>query len=617
MSGAYMNEQSVLKGANFGSQILQMMKVMKNDNEAYKIAKTKLLEFCNNEVLTGKAVEGLQQQIIDYCSILDALVSANDSDIADFACMYVDSFAWGEILGWKVIAGENQALQDEQFDLDMAAYWDNASRQAEDWELVYKWLCSNKANTYRRYAADDREIYRAWNEKREKYDNIYESTMNREFASKNIRDIAIAALSSIGEAFNGESYDTTVNDVWRDKLQDAYIDRVISVDANGDVTIDWNEVSKIQAKDAEDISYSEYEALMIVYLNAKPEELNRFFGGFMTKKEDVSIPWYSKLLNPPNEDYALWEMDVDKVNYMLLVMSYEQEMYLLVENALNENGYSSEAGLLEQNRQMLMQRLILLGELGTQGEFRTEYGGSKLDAVQVTEENGALTAKFEEFRARSYGASVQMSNLGDSSITVGEPLISTAIDDEQLAMSEQAMLARFGVPTAEDVAKDVADFAALEALDVGTDKAVEKAVQYVSTDLGKKGLSKAIGCIPILGDIVSFGIETGLDYQEAQENTEFIEEQFNLIENTELYSDYGCCACYVTYDTGDNKGTTISPFVGENTDRIIADVNEHYGYNYTRTDILGNTNQVYNTLYQDDVFNDDAYPSILSGEEIN
>ena len=61
MSGAYMNEQSVLKGADFGAQILQMMQVMKNDNEAYKIAKTKLLEFCNNEVLSGKAVEGLQQ----------------------------------------------------------------------------------------------------------------------------------------------------------------------------------------------------------------------------------------------------------------------------------------------------------------------------------------------------------------------------------------------------------------------------------------------------------------------------------------------------------------------------------------------------------------------------
>ena len=617
MGGTYLNEQSVLKGSGFGSQLLQMMQVMKNDNEAYKIAKTKLLEFCNNEVLTGKAVEGLQQQIIDYCSILDALVSANDSDIADFALMYVTSFAWGEILGWKVILGENQALSDEQFDLDMAAYWDNASRQAEDWELVYEWLCSNKANTYRRYAADDREIYRAWNEKREKYDNIYESTMNREFASKNIRDIAIAALSSIGEAFNGESYDTTVNDVWRDKLQDAYIDRVISVDANGDVTIDWNEVSKIQAKDAEDISYSEYEALMIVYLNAKPEELNRFFGGFMTKKEDVSYSWYERLSNSINEDYTLWEMDVDKVNYLLTVMSYEQEMYLLVENALKENGYNVEANSLEENRQLLMQRLILLGELGTQGEFRTEHGGSELDAVQVTEENGALTAKFKEFRTEVCGVDAITSNLGDSSITVGDPLISTAIDVEQMKMSEQAMLARFGVPSAGEIAGDTAKFAGLETLDVGTDKAVEKAVKYVSTDLGKKGLSKAIGCIPILGDIVSFGIETGLDYQEAQENTEFIEQEFNLLENAKIYSDYGCCACYVTYDTGDNKGTTISPFVGENTDRIIADINEHYGYDYTRADILGNTNQVYNMMDKDGVFDHPKYPSILAGEEVN
>jgi hypothetical protein len=115
----------------------------------------------------------------------------------------------------------------------------------------------------------------------------------------------------------------------------------------------------------------------------------------------------------------------------------------------------------------------------------------------------------------------------------------------------------------------------------------------------KEVLGKAVGFIPVLGDFIELGFDVEEGIREAKENTEFVEANFNEIENALILSDFDCTSCKVTYNTNMLKGASTFAFTGQQTEEIMARVNKKLGTSYTMDDLMYSPNELW------DVFSDE------------
>ncbi|WP_149023861.1 hypothetical protein [Listeria riparia] len=141
-----------------------------------------------------------------------------------------------------------------------------------------------------------------------------------------------------------------------------------------------------------------------------------------------------------------------------------------------------------------------------------------------------------------------------------------------------------------DFTVDQASGLAIEGLSAVAGEALERS--------GKIGLSKAIGCVPFIGDVISAGLDYYTDTQEHQANITFIEGQLSGIENAQIYSNFDCVASLVTLDTADTEGSTIYIEVGQETHERVRKVNEACGTNFTVADIVQNPQKVINKVIE-------------------
>ena len=510
-------------------------------------------------------------QMEDYLMILRTMRAANCSDISDFNTLS-GSVGDEELDGAKIL---------EQQNLDLA--------------LVQGLL------------------YEAWKKKEEKFDAIDNATAKLFTTVGSMRSIAREGLEYMKKAYKNGNYDTSVRDSWRMRMQNSYFTRFMPTDSTGNTTVNWDEIEKIVGKDALEITAEEYYALSVVYLNLDAEDLTRFLSLFIDKTKDVDMPWYNELFGPAagqcNEDYSEWNVNNDKLNQVLAYAGIISEVTLKAMQGVDKDAYE----LLEDERNVMLQRITVLQAVREVGVFRADiYADSPDIKIEEDEESKALTIKFKEYRNIGSESAPTFSNLADSSIKVKYTMDSSCIDMESIKNAETILTTYFGgYSVAEESGKFVLDETKGEAIG----KAAEGLASYAKK-AGKTGMSKAIGYIPLVGDVTSFVIDTATDYEETKENVKIVKEQLDDVKSAKLYSDFGYSVNFVEYDTASSKEIEIVANHGKDTVNIINQVNSDLELDISENGIFAEPDKTYQKITDEISDNPDkqkAYNDAIEG----
>ena len=170
-----------------------------------------------------------------------------------------------------------------------------------------------------------------------------------------------------------------------------------------------------------------------------------------------------------------------------------------------------------------------------------------------------------------------------------------------------------GYSVAEESGKFVLDETKGEAIG----KAAEGLASYAKK-AGKTGMSKAIGYIPIVGDVAFFAIDTAADYEETKDNVKIVKEQLDNIKSAQLYSDFDYSVNFVEYDTASSKEIKIVANHGENTINIINQVNSDLELDISENEIFAEPDKTYQKITDEISDNPDkqkAYNDAIESEK--
>lgn len=597
-----MNENSYLNPTKMKEQCDSAIQKLENDNEAIRVAENSLNTFLNDSEIKSEAFDALKFQMSDYITVLQAMRTANNSDIADFATLK-------SAVGDEVLIGSN-ILEQKAADEDTAQYYEREAKKAFwSWE---SWYYNWKADKYWNMAEIDQRLYLMWQEKEDRYDEIEGTTSGLFLATTAMRAAAEVGLCAINNAFQNGAYVSDRNAAWRTELANSYIERILTVNVDGTITANWDEVEKVLSKPAEEITQEEYEALALLYLNIDETELSHFLGLCMDRTSDVDIPWYKEMIQMGSgsftgEDFSEWTVNTEKLDKLLEQVSIASDgtlaMLRVMDREKNEKAYD----MLQDQRNIIIQRMTLLEVVGEIGTFRGEYQAEYPTIRIKKNEDESLTMSFCQFRNIGSEVSPTMSNLGTSTVIISKTKNGEVIDREALGNAELSFQGYFGgTSLVNETYTFVADEVTGELLSQGA----EGLGSYVAEKTGKEALKNVIGYVPIAGDIAGFAMDMAESRVEAEAAANFITGQFDTLECTKIYSEFDCCVNFVEYDIADNNQVTLYVQTGVGTANAVKSVNEALGTQITEAEVLNNPNGIYNLteeLFEENPENEDKY----------
>ncbi len=594
-----MTENDYLNPSDIKAQCDAAIMRLERDNEALTTVENALEAFINDEEIKSVAYDALKQQISDYKTLLQAMQDANYSDIADFAVLRVS--VGDEELDGAIILEQMQVALDLKVSDEIAAQeYERASWTAE-WPWV-SWYYGWMANHYYQMVQIDIQLYNAWKAKADAFDAIEASTRCLFQSSAQLRQTAQKGLQSITGAFSNGAYVPDMSATWRTDLKTDYIERMFNEDENGYIVINWTEVEKVLKKDASEITDVEYQTLAFIYLKADETGMARFLAYCMDRKEDVDTPWYTEALGLStglvNQDYSEWVVNENKIGRIQTeIVAKSEELLGQINDVSNEN--KEKYDLLKYERGLIIQRLTVISVVDEICTFRGTYEAECPTILIAPGEDFALVLKFSEFRNVGSDYAPTMSNLAESTVTIGATSNGTNITKDMLENTELEFKAYFcNYSEKKDVAKFVYDKTTGEAISQGSKKLSE----YVGETLGKETWGKVVGAVPVVGDIAGLGWDVTMEQIKQEQALEFTEGKFDEIANACIYSDFDCSVNFVQYDTAENSQYTLYAYGGEATRERVENVNvffqEEIGTGITQEDVLTNPNKIYD-MYEE------------------
>lgn len=562
---------------------------LEKDNEAFAAAEAGLYAFHYDTELEGEAFNSLKQHVIDYTTVLRALRSANDSDIADFKRL-TKKAGLVTLDGAKILQGKKNAYDEMCRYSDLRDEYANKAENCNAWECVcgiYLYYL-NKAGKYANLSNKQVEIYNEYRDKENKYDDIQSETSSLFTASSSLRSYARKALEEITKAFVDGQYVLNMDATWRTNLYMSYYNRIFKDNGDGTFNIAMEEVEKILDKDAANITSEEYDMLALAFINADEDQLEDIICYMMGNKEEQDYTWYQELL-AGHVDYSEWSVDEQKSTRIMYKMASLAEAYLgYIQGARAYESGDVAEGLVAE-RSVMLQRITLLNTINGIGKFR-----GKLDdknptiGISISEEQ-EITVTLLEWGLIGAKIDPVIYNLKESKVVIGPTKLGSEIDNTAAEDMKYRFSSYFGnVELAKDTGKFVVDETTGELIDAGTDMLKDYAVKKT----GKEAFSRVIGCVPFVGDVASFGIDMAMSYSEADQQNDFMKSEFKKLDSALIYSDFDCCANFVKYDMTDNYNNDIFVYPGERTDEIIVELNDKLGTELNRYNVLYDTNEV-------------------------
>lgn len=611
-----MNENSYLNPTKIKEECDSAIQKLENDNEAIRVAENSLNTFLNDSEIKSEAFDALKFQMSDYITVLQAMRTANNSDIADFTIL--KSSVGDEVLiGGNILKQKAAALRQKAADEETAQEYEREANKAFwPWESrYYSW----KANQYWNMAEIDQRLYLMWQEKEDRYDEIEGTTSGLFLETNAMRAAAEAGLCAINNAFQNGAYVSNRNAAWRTELANSYIERILTVNADGTITANWDEVEKVLSKPAEEITQEEYEALALLYLNIDETELSHFLGLCMDRTSDVDIPWYKEMIQMGSgsftgEDFSEWTVNTEKLDKLIEQVSIASDGILAMQRVIDSEKYEKAYDMLRDQRNIIIQRMTLLEVTGEVGTFRGEYQAEHPTIRIKKNEDESLTMSFCQFRNIGSEVSPTMSNLGESTINISRTKNGENIDRDALKDTELSFAGYFaGVSLVDETWSFMIDETSGELISMGS----EQLGTYLVEKTGKEALENVIGYVPIAGDIAGFAIDMAESRAEADAAQKFITGQFDTLESAMIYRAFDCSVNFVQYDTVDNEQLALYTQSGRKTADIINSVNDALGTEITEADVVTKPNEISNLIDQliaENPENADRYNDAIKGD---
>lgn len=550
-----MKENDYLNPDSIRSQCdAAITKLLKDNAETYTVEKS-LNTFVGNGQIASTAFQALKQQISDYKTVLQAMRTANQSDMEDFLTLKL-RVGNQELNGAVILEQKKNALKAKKSDEKNAENYRKKARAEKT--LSLQMYYTSKVASYQAMAEADQKIYNAWQEKENRYNEIEGCTNGLFTNGVAMRAAAENALNSIRGAFQNGAYVPDMNAAWRGEISSCYINRVMTRNPDGTVKVNWTEVKKILKKDAEQITEEEYNALALLYLNMGEEDMADFLKLCMDKKEDVDFSWWygsgGALTNGysevDNTDYSVWEVNDDKIQKILeRLIDTSDETLFMMQMVDSETALYKE---LKNQRNIIIQRLSLLETMKEIYEYRGEYQ-AEYPRIMIESNNAEdLILKFCQSRSMNEFCTA-MSNLGESTITFSRTKNGAIISWEDIENKELSFEGHIG---------NFSDYNVIDAS------------EYIVEQIPSAMMGNVIGYVPVIGNVLSFIGDSTVGYVEEVNNALFIRGQVEVLEKINIYRDFDCSANFVYYNTDSSQETVIYVQSGENTAEILKRVNE-------------------------------------------
>ncbi|MCA5014126.1 MULTISPECIES: hypothetical protein [unclassified Enterococcus] len=366
----------------------------------------------------------------------------------------------------------------------------------------------------------------------------------------------------------------------------------------------------ILSKDAGGISNEEYAALALVYTTVDADKLDDFLNACMNKNEDVDYNFAVEFQGL--QDHTSWIVDKEKVDQILSMIQVMRDNSVILLQYVDRDSEEEFYKEVKAYSDDLMQRMTLLSVSKEIGIFNGTHKKDSPEIVLVRNEDGSLNLSFRETKLiyEPGMKSVVSMDLYPSSVIISNTKNGEGIDIDALENSRIAFSEYFEAPSIEEAS---ASFASDQVKSVVTDGMLD-AARAGAKKAGKIGLSKAIGFIPIVGDVAGAGIDYYNDMQEHNKDVSFIDGQLTDLEESIIYADFDCSTSRVVYDTSNVSGNIVFVKPGQDTFNRLNRLNEAWGTNYTLDDILYRPKEIFDKAAE---LNNDITKKDLYDEAIN
>lgn len=581
-----MTESSYINGVGIAAQCANAIYNLQKDNDEIVAAEKSLSLFYRDEEIKGEAFDSLKQQISDYVMVLQAMRSANDSDIADFGTL-CKAVGWFKVDGKENLEQQKVAKEAVEKNLEEYNYWREKANNASTFEVIFGmgWYWGSKANDYLEQADISKKIYNEYKAKEEKYDSIESTTSKLFTASTSTRYAVNKALEDMAKSFVDGKYVLDMAALWRTNIVNCYYDRVWKEKEDGSIELNMYEIKKILDKDAKDIMPQEYEVVTKAYLIAEDDEVAEIIKYMMGEPYRIEKTWkyHSDGCDVIDPAFAIWKLDKDKIQLVLQYAAELSEELLLLQQSERLKSNSDLLFELGRERESLLQKITLLKSVGEVGVYRGEYDAKypPLDVKTKYNEHGAVECIKVSFLQTSKPDIHGFCYQRDSSIKIEGTDMSSDIMRETAKDIVYSFSQHLGYYSR---VSDIAEFTA--------EKIEDKLVDKLAKEAGKVLGCKLVTCLPFVSDILELRVDIYNNEKDAEKEVGLIKDGLQKIDSAQAYAYFDCDANFVTYDTVESTDKILYPYVGELTDIRIAAFNSELGMEVSRERIFNDPNAV-------------------------
>ena len=331
-----------------------------------------------------------------------------------------------------------------------------------------------------------------------------------------------------------------MNAGWRSEIYDIYFNRVFRISESGELTIDMEEVEKILRKDAGEITSAEYDVLALAYLMADDEDLAVFMQGMMGERKD----YHFEVFWGEERDFSEWVVDHEKLEQMIGRIEKASFEKLSLLQKTRADGDNIKVVEYESQRDILLQRLTLLNVINQcmlfDGKYQADYPNF---TIKKNKDRNLVVGFLEHKKPEEFS---EISRLLESTITIHNTENGISIGEKMIDNVRYLFDCRFSHYTLED---------------------------YITDKTEGRVMKSVVDSIPGKGIMAGIGMDFWMGQQQAQKNYKFIEEQFDTLSASYIYSNYDCSANFVDYDMEYEKEHKIFVYEGEKTREKISILN--------------------------------------------
>jgi hypothetical protein len=564
---------------------------LQKDNDSLDSAQSSIESFAGNREIKSEAFDNLKQQISDMSWIIQSIRASNDAEIADheaFITAVGDEELDGNHILMELESARNIKIADEQ---EQDGYY---QLMATTPIPLLRDYYATMAAIYGEIVRYDQQMIESWEAKEAKYDAIEAATSGLFTSVAEVRTAITTGLTEIGGAFQNGVYQPNMNAKWRTDLLDVQTKRLMTVDADGKVTVNWEETEKVLKKDAGDITEIEYMILSQMYLGMEDEDLEQFFLLLMENRTETPT-------------HCEWSVNQEKMDHISSYLDGYAAVSLLM---LKEKGTEEEVLINRIVHNHILHRAATLGAVQEIGTFHGGLTQSKpifyIDIKEYVYEDvnkgdpyaeNMITLNFYEVGPKDETDKSDLYNIrsNNSKVTVYPTFYQGMVDDFAIEHAKSAIISMFDVPSkGETVGEFLSNEAVGSVKDQITNGTVNMVRNFAQQTLSKeaaKGVAKSIIGIttPIIGNVVVAAYDYEQKKREQEKNANITISEFTKVKDADLLGDsLDCSAVYVDYDTFNKQEITMDIGEGILTEKTINNLNDAFETNFTFEEIVKN-----------------------------